>query len=243
MYCQNHKISGVGSQKLGSKTCPTDLVNMMLSLQNEGAMNINFVTGTHYRSHVISAVRKAREQELIIPIVWNSSGYETAMSVSALSQTVDVWMPDFKYADGNLAAKMSANPKLANYPEVAMEAIATMLDFCGEPKFDTFTENVRMTNGVLVRHMILPGHIKNSKDALSMLFAEFGNEIKYSIMNQYTPVIAKNSQTALDFPELLGTVSHSEYDEVLNYADNLGIKNYYWQQGPAASESFIPEFK
>ena len=151
-------------------------------------------------------------------------------------------MPDFKYAHGSLAQELSGYKKAGNYKDVALEAIATMLDFCGETKFDTFFENVRMTSGIIVRHMILPGHIQNSKDSLKLLFSEFGNKIKYSIMNQYTPVLSADSSTAKRFPELLQTVSKSDYEQVLVFADSLGIQNYYWQSEPACSESFIPEF-
>ena len=115
-----------------------------------------------------------------------------------------------------------------------------MASFCSKPKFDNFKENLRMTKGVIVRHMILPGHIQNSKDVLKMLFDEFGNSIKFSIMNQYTPVLDKESEVVKNHPELLKTVSQEDYEEVLNFADNLGIEDYYWQNGLTCSESFIP---
>lgn len=116
-----------------------------------------------------------------------------------------------------------------------------MARFNEKPKFDNFKENLRMTKGVVVRHMVLPGYIDNSKEVLKLLFENFENSIKYSIMNQYTPVLDKNSKIAKSYPELLHTVSQEEYEEVLNFADSLGIEDYYWQKGSTCSESFIPD--
>lgn len=239
-YCQNRDISGVGNV-VGKETSIDELVDMMLILQNQGAMNINLVTGTHYRSHLITAVRFAKQKGLDIPIVWNTSGYETLSSIYALNDTVDVWLTDFKYASDDLASELSLN-NVNNYVDCAMESLDAMASFCAKPKFDNFKENLRMTEGVIVRHMILPGQIQNSKDVLKMLFDEFENTIKYSIMNQYTPVIDKESEVAKNHPELLQTVSQEDYEEVLNYADNLGIEDYYWQNGATCSESFIPNW-
>ena len=115
-----------------------------------------------------------------------------------------------------------------------------MLSLQPKAKFDKFGENIRMINGVVIRHMILPGHIENSKEALKLLFENFGNEIKYSIMNQYTPVIDKDTAKQNNCEELLRPVSIDEYEEVLNFADDLGIEDYYWQSGQTANESFIP---
>ena len=138
-----------------------------------------------------------------------------------------------------MASELSFN-KVTNYVDCAMESLDAMASFCSKPKFDNFKENLRMIKGVIVRHMILPGHIQNSKDVLKMLFDEFGNSIKFSIMNQYTPVLDKESEVAKNHPELLKTVSQEDYEEVLNFADNLGIEDYYWQNGATCSESFIP---
>lgn len=229
-YCQNHKISMEG---VGKKSTVDDLVDMMRDLESQGAMNINFVTGTHYRTQIISAVRAANVN---IPIVWNSSGYETVSSIAALSQVVDVWLPDFKYADDSLCKELSGN-NISNYSSVALEAIATMLDFCPERKFDIFGETARMTRGIIVRQLLLPGHLDNSKRALKLLFDNFGNDVKYSIMNQFTPVCKVPGHPELDAP-----ASEAEYEELLCYADDLGIEDYYWQQGGTVDESFIPEF-
>ena len=115
-----------------------------------------------------------------------------------------------------------------------------MLSFHEKSKFDNFKENLRMTEGLIVRHLLLPGFLDNSKEVLKLLYNEFGNEIKYSIMNQYTPVLNKESDFAKKYPSLLESSSIDEYEELLNFADNLGIEDYYWQKGGTNSESFIP---
>lgn len=240
VYCQNYEISGVGKQQ-GKSIDLDHLVNIYLDLQKQGALNINLVTPTHYRSHIISSIRMAKQKNLDLPILWNSSGYESQASIYALSNTVDVWLPDFKYSDNKLAEKYSLN-KITDYSQVALDAIETMLELQPECKFDTFNDNLRLTSGVVVRHMLLPGQLQNSKTALELLFQNFGNNIKYSIMNQYTPVINKDSTTAKKFPELLSPASCKDYDDLLDFADELGIKDYYWQNGPACNESFIPEW-
>lgn len=138
-----------------------------------------------------------------------------------------------------MAQKFSGN-KITNYVETALDALDAMLSLQPKAKFDKFGENIRMINGVVVRHMILPGQLENSKAVLELLFENFGNEIKYSIMNQYTPVINADAAKQNNCEELLRPVSIDEYEEVLNFADNLGIEDYYWQSGQTASESFIP---
>lgn len=240
-YCQNYKISGVNENTIGQDTSLDELVDMMFELQNLGAMNINFVTGTHYRSHIISAIRLARQKALNLPIVWNTSGYESLASIYALGSNVDIWLPDFKYASNDFANEMSGN-LIKNYVDIAIEAIDAMLSFIDKPSYDNFKQNLRMTSGIIVRHLLLPGHLENSKNCLKILFENFGNEINYSIMNQYTCVLNKDSKFAKDHPEFLKLPSSDDYEELLSFADNLGIKDYYWQQGGASSNSFIPEF-
>ena len=241
IYCQNYKISGVSTEVIGKEVGLENLVAEMLKLQAKGAMNINFVTGSHYRSHIITAVRDAKSKGLSLPIVWNSSGYESIASIYALSSTVDVWLPDFKYGTDDIAKLFSYN-KVSNYVETTLEAIDAMLSLSGKIKFDTYQDNLRMISGIIVRHLILPGHLDNSFKALKLLYQNFGNEIKYSIMNQYTPVMDSTLDVSKSHPELLKNVSNEEYEEVLDYADSLGIENYYWQNGTTADESFIPDF-
>lgn len=241
IYCQNYKISGIRKSKAGRVLTVFDLVKKMIDLQNQGAMNINFVSGTHYRSQIISAVRLAKKKGLSIPIVWNTSGYETVESIYALENTVDVWLTDFKYSNNLLAQKYSLN-KINNYVEVALSAIGAMYDICPKIKFSTYNDNLQMKKGIIVRHLILPQNKENSLGALKLLFDNFENNIKYSIMNQYTPCIKENTKYATMYPNLLEKVEIDEYEKILDFADKIGIRDYYWQNGDCASDSFIPNF-
>ena len=123
-----------------------------------------------------------------------------------------------------------------------MDALDAMISFHEKAKFDNFNENLRMTEGVVVRHLLLPGFLDNSKEALKLLFNEFENNVKYSLMSQYTPVISKDNPIAKKYPSLTGKTSTEEYEELLNFADSLGIEDYYWQKGDASLESFIPDW-
>ena len=231
VYCQN---AAIAAGKAGTAIGAERLADICLELQGQGALNVNFVTPTHYSTAIMRAVAQARERGLAIPVVWNTSGYERACAVRALADTVDVWLADFKYADPQLAKRYSNAP---DYPEVALDAIAQMASL-GALTFDEVGGQPRMTKGVIVRHLVLPGALEQSKRALEMLYSRFGDSVLYSIMNQYTPVMPAS---ALDrFPELGSRVPDAEYDELLDFADALGMQDYFWQEGPAAEESFIP---
>ena len=232
VYCQNADLS---AGRAGKPVAVGRLADICLELQGQGALNVNFVTPTHYSPVVKEAVRLARETGLSIPVVWNTSGYERAETVRELSGTADVWLADFKYADAGLAQRYSNAP---DYPETALAAIGTMVDVAGEAAFGEVNGQPCMVKGVIVRHLALPGSLDQSKRALEMLWERFGDGVLYSIMNQYTPVM---SEAALArFPELASRVPDFEYEELLDFADSLGIEDYFWQEGPAALESFIP---
>jgi len=234
VYCQNFEIAAGNA---GQAVSCERLSTMCLELQGQGALNVNFVTPTHYMLDIMEAVKQAREQGLSIPVVWNTSGYERVEAVRALSETVDVWLVDYKYADPSLAQRYS---HARDYPAVALEAIESMLDVAGKPVFDEVGGRPRMTAGIIVRHLVLPGALEQSKHALRVLFDCFGNDVLYSIMNQYTPVLPEAMRAR--FPELGRRVPDDEYDDLLDYADGLGMEDYFWQQGPAAEESFIPSW-
>ena len=187
---------------------------------------MNFVTPTHYSLQVRDSVALARERGLEIPIVWNTSGYERVEVVDALAETVDIWLADYKYADAALASDYSHAP---DYPEVALAAIEEMSLLAGPPVLDA---DGCMTGGVIVRHLVLPDAVDNSRRALETLWERFGNRVLYSIMNQYTPVI--------EHPVLGRATSEDEYETVLDFADRIGIEDYFWQDEPADAESFIP---
>ncbi len=220
---------------------------MFLELQDKGALNINLVTPTHFSPQIRIALQRARENGLILPIVWNTSGYETVDAIKLNEGFVDVYLTDMKYASSDLAKSLSG---VADYPEVAMAAIGQMLDSTHGLHFDTYHDQQRMISGVVVRHMVLPGHADDSKQVLSRLYNAFGEDISYSIMNQYTPVLNDRALAGDKFaikaleshPELRRTVSAEEYEDVLDLADSLGISDYYWQDGQTCLNSFIPAF-
>lgn len=236
VYCQNASIA---AGEAGAEVTLDRLVQMMLELQAQGALNINFVTPTHYTPWIVPAVAAARKQGLKLPIVWNTSGYETVETVRNLADTVDVWLVDFKYAAGETAAAYSHAP---DYPEIAIAAIDEMLAISGEPQYDEFDGQERMTKGVIIRHLLLPGHVEESALAVSLLHERYDQRARLSIMNQYTPVISPDSPAAMRYPNLLERVDDEYYDALLDFADELGVQDYFWQDGPADLESFIPAF-
>ena len=232
VYCQNAVIA---SGRAGRETSVERLAEICLELQDQGALNVNFVTPTHYSLAIRDAVRLARERGLELPIVWNTSGYERVEVLEALDSTVDVYLADFKYADGELARRYS---NAADYPAVALAAIEKMIELVGGPRFDEVNGQARLTKGVIVRHLVLPGALENSLRAIELLWKRFGDVVLYSIMNQYTPVMG--AEGLVRYPELGATVPRDDYEQLLDFADALGIEDYFWQDGPAAEESFIP---
>ena len=235
-YCQNAPIA---SGEAGEAVTVERLAQICLELEAAGAANINMVTPTHYTPQIAQAVTMAREAGLSLPIVWNTSGYETVATIESLAGIVDVYLADFKYADSGLAAELSHAP---DYPDVAMNAIRAMVQQVGPCRYDAFGGEERLVRGVVVRHLLLPGHEDASEAAVSLIWRHFGHEVRLSLMNQYTPVISPQSASALAHPELLRQTSDAEYEALLDFADGLGIEEYFWQDGPAAAESFIPAF-
>ncbi len=228
VYCQNRKIARMQS---GREITEKRLAEIFLELQDQGAANINLVTACHYAPQVKNALETAKSRGLTLPVVYNSGGYEKKETLKMLEGYVDVYLPDYKYHDRDLAEKFSRAP---GYPEAAQDAIREMVRQTGECRFD---ENGYIQKGTIVRHLILPGHTRNSIDALTWLYRTFGDIIYISIMNQFTPV-----QSIPEYPELNRRVTPREYEKVVEYALDLGIRNGFTQEGTAAAESFIPEF-
>lgn len=233
IYCQNWKISSVCNGKIYTIS---EIADIFIDLQNKGALNINIVTGTHYAPTIISAIKNARDRGLELPIVWNTSGYENTSTIDMLIPYVDTWLFDFKYYDDALAQDLS---KARNYYKVAFNALTKIV---ARPKYNP--------KNIIVRHMILPDHITDSKNVLKLLNKNFVNKITYSIMSQYTPEICNRARfdkriakQLNNYPELKRSLTVEEYEEVLNYADYIGIEDYFWQEPGSDSESFIPEFK
>lgn len=228
IYCQNHRIS---DGRTGKEISVEQLSDIFLRLQKEGANNINLVTPTHYLLHIRRALRQAKRKGLSIPVVYNCGGYEKPESLRLLSGLVDIYLPDFKYISAELSGRYSGAKDYAVFAKASLEEMFRQV---GEPVFD---EKGRMKRGMLVRHLVLPGHTEDSKQVLSYLYQRYGDRIFISIMNQYTPTGKKKP-----YPELNRKLSEKEYDEVVEYAVSLGIENGFIQEGETAQESFIPEF-
>ena len=227
-FCQNRDIA-IGDS--GKEITVQRLADIFLELEQKGAANLNLVTGAHYVPQIISALEIAKEKGFGLPVVYNSSGYEKVETLRMLDGYVDVYLPDMKYADGRLAASFS---HAEDYPRRAGAAIAEMVRQTGACQFE---QEGYIRKGTIVRHLILPGHTKNSLAVLEYLHKTYGNDIFISVMNQYTPVWKQEK-----YQELNRKVTRREYEKVLNCAIKLGIENGYFQEGETAKESFIPKF-
>lgn len=228
VFCQNGEIShkNKGYEIDGSRLC-----EIFFKLRDKGAHNINLVTATHYLPQVLTAVEIAKTKGIDIPFVYNSSGYERDDAIKRAEGLIDIYLPDFKYMDAHTARRYS---KAADYPDAAKAAIAEMVRQKPECKFDDYGI---MTEGVIVRHLMLPDRLEESKKVIKYLYETYGDNIYISIMSQYTPV-----GDLKNFPELQKKVSEKDYDELIDYALDLGVENAFIQEGEAASESFIPDF-
>lgn len=224
-YCQNFSISHGGE---GKEISVERLLEIFLNLQKQGAQTLDLVTPTHFSFQITKALAKAKANGLKIPVVYNTGGYERAEIIKEIAPFVDVFMPDFKYFSNNLAKKYSAAD---NYVETAKAAITAMYEAKGKFKI----ENGTMTNGVLVRHLILPRQRKDSMALLKWLYDNFGDNIYLSLMSQYTPLTNAPK-------ELKRKLTTFEYESVVNYALDLGFKNAFMQEKTAATENFIPTF-
>lgn len=246
VFCQNREISAGG---LGREISIERLGEIFLELQEKGAENINLVTPTHFIPQIRDALDLVREC-LKLPVVYNSSGYENVESLKLLDGYIDIYLPDFKYADKGLAAELS---KAGDYPECALSAIDEMVrqvsgkknpEGCSPDGICSFDNRGMMHKGVIIRHLVLPGHVHNSQDVLKLLHERYNSTLYYSIMNQYTPPSDKAILDALykDHPELTRKLTKREYEKTIDYALSLGITRAYIQEGGTASESFIPIF-
>ena len=246
VYCQNEDLVAGAGIEVGFE----QFKQTLLRLQNEEhAANINLVTPSHYVPTIAEALRQLREvsveefpksnavnggssgDRLVIPVVYNTSSYDSVGSLRQLKGLIDIYLADFKYVSPEVARKLS---HAANYPEVALAALDEMVAQVG-----FWSENAQglLERGTIVRHLVLPGHIEESFQVLRVLHERYGNKIRLSIMNQYTPLRGDLVRYGLS-----GKVSNEEYESVLDYADYLGIEDYFWQEGGAATESFIPTF-
>ena len=226
IYCQNYSIAhNQGGQEITTE----HLAQIMLSLQNKGAHNINFVTPTHFAPHVIKGVALAKEKGLNLPIVYNTSGYEKPETVKKLKNTVDIFLADFKYIKDETAKKYS---NAQDYPKYAKAALEEMVEIAPVPLF----RDGLMKKGVIVRVLLLPDHLIETKMIVKYLYETYCDNIYISLMNQYTPIKEH------EYLNLNRKVTDYEYKSLVDYAVKLGVKNAFVQKGDTAKESFIPPF-
>ncbi|MDO5346680.1 MAG: radical SAM protein [Lachnospiraceae bacterium] len=228
VFCQNREISG---GKRGKIITVEQLAQVFLRLQAQNANNINLVTAGHYVPQTAAALKLAKEKGLSIPVVYNSSGYEKSQTLKLLEGLVDIYLPDFKYMDSDLARRYS---NAEDYAQTAKTALEEMVRQAGLPEFDG---RGIMKRGVIVRHLLLPGHVSDSKKVTEYLFRTYGNQIYISLMNQYTPMPVMAND-----PLLSRKVTEREYGRLVDYALSLGLENGFVQEGETAKESFIPPF-
>lgn len=228
VYCQNHDIAHKGK---GREVSIERLSEIFLELQEKGALNINLVTPTHFSPQIIESIGSSRNKGLSIPIIYNTGGYEETQSIRMLEGIVDVYLTDLKYFNADLAKRYSNAP---DYFEKASTSLEEMVKQKPEIVFD---ERGIIQSGVVVRHLVLPGHNDDSQRILEYLHRRFGEQIIISIMNQYTPL-----SNIGDFPDLNRKVTKKEYKDAVDFAWDIGIRNCFIQEGETAEESFIPNF-
>lgn len=228
VFCQNASIA---SGRVGKPVSAARLSEIFLELQEQHAANINLVTPGHFAVQIAEALIRAKRQGLRIPVVYNSSGYELEKTLRMLEGLVDIYLPDFKYMDPALSAKYSHAP---DYSRVAKTALKEMVRQTGDCQFD---DKGMMQKGTIVRHLVMPGYIKDSMKVVEYLYTTYQDHIFISLMNQYTPL-----PQAADYPEINRKLTTYEYDKVIAYALSLGVTNGYIQKGKTAKESFIPAF-
>ena len=231
VYCQNHEIS---TGNFGIEVPPERLAQIMLELQDQGALNINLVTATHYAHLLPEAIAAARARGLVVPIVYNTSGYERVEAVRELDDLVDIWLTDFKYADARLGRALSHVP---DYPSVAQSALIEMARQLERHGGGAARADGTWTRGIIVRHLVLPGHTEDSCRVLDLIWDAVG-DVPISVMNQYTPNAAMRAAGG----DLARAVTEDEYELVLDHADELGFSQMFWQEGGAVDESFTPPF-
>ena len=230
VFCQNYRLSH--DHPLGKEITISQFADICLDLQEQGANNINLVTPTHYVPWIVEGIKLAKKRGLHLPIVYNTSAYESVETIRMLDGIVDIYLPDLKYFDDQYGILYSHAP---NYFFYATEAIKERGKQVGEP---IFNEQGILQRGVIVRHLCLPGLKEDSKKVLHYLYTTYHNQIYISIMNQYTPI-----RHFKRFSNLNQTLSEDDYDEIIDYALDIGITQAYQQEGETQLESFIPEFK
>lgn len=228
VFCQNREISDGKAGKLISKERLSDI---FMELAGKGANNINLVTPGQYIPDIVWAVNDAKSRGMKLPIIYNTSGYENVTELKLFEGIVDVYLPDFKYMDSTLSAMYS---RAKDYPSVAKQALSEMVRQQPDVVIDDATGLIQ--KGVIVRQLLLPGHVNDAKAVLKYLYDTYHDHVYISMMSQFTP-IALN-----DYPEINRTVTRREYERLVDYALEIGITNAFIQEGDVAKDSFIPAF-
>lgn len=228
VFCQNREISDGKEGKVISKERLSDI---FIELAGKGANNINLVTPGQYIPDIVWAVNDAKSRGMKLPIIYNTSGYENVTELKLLESIVDVYLPDFKYMDSTLSAMYS---RAKDYPSVAKQALSEMVRQQPEVVIDDATGLIQ--KGVIVRQLLLPGHVNDAKAVLKYLYDTYRDHVYISMMSQFTPIALK------DYPEINRTVTKREYERLVNYALEIGITNAFIQEGDVAKDSFIPAF-
>lgn len=228
VFCQNREISDGKAGKVISKERLRDI---FMELADKGANNINLVTPGQYIPDIVWAVNDAKSRGMKLPIIYNTSGYENVTELKLLEGIVDVYLPDFKYMDSTLSARYS---RAKDYPSVAKQALSEMVRQQPDVVIDDATGLIQ--KGVIVRQLLLPGHVNDAKAVLKYLYDTYHDHVYISMMSQFTPIALK------DYPEINRTVTKREYERLVNYALEIGITNAFIQEGDVAKDSFIPAF-
>lgn len=228
VFCQNHQIS---QENTGKEVSIERLAQIFLEQQKRGAHNINLVTPSHYVPQIIEALKIAKDNGLNLPIVYNTNSYESITTIKLLKGYIDIYLPDLKYYNNKYAEKYSG---ARNYFKHASEAIKEMVNQVGPYKFDS---DGIMKKGVIIRHMMLPGLLFDSKKIIDYIYNTFGDSVYVSIMNQYTPLNKVNN-----FPEINKPVNPKHYEALIDYCLSIGIKNGFIQEDGTVKESFVPDF-
>ena len=228
VFCQNREISDGKAGKLISKERLSDI---FMELADKGANNINLVTPGQYIPDIVWAVNAAKSRGMKLPIIYNTSGYENVTELKLLEGIVDVYLPDFKYMDSTLSAMYS---RAKDYPSVAKQALSEMVRQQPDVVLDDATGLIQ--KGVIVRQLLLPGHVNDAKAVLKYLYDTYHDHVYISMMSQFTPIALK------DYPEINRTVTRREYERLVDYALEIGITNAFIQEGDVAKDSFIPAF-
>lgn len=231
VYCQNYEISQQGK---GKEITIEELAQIFLEQQSKKVENINLVTPTSYTFQIIESIKIARKNGLEIPIVYNTNGYETVETIRKLDGYVDIYLPDLKYAENEKAYKYS---KIENYFEIATNAIKEMVRQVGKHEFD---ENGIMKKGVMIRHLVLPENVENSKKVLKWINDNLKDYVYISVMAQYFPTYkAKYDEK---YKELNRKLTENEWKQIEDYIDFLGFENGFVQELGEHEEEYVPKW-